>query len=178
MSNQLVETLMGAVVLVVAAVFLVFAYSSTNVRPLNGYEVTAKFDRVDGLNPGSDVKISGIKVGTVINERLDPDTFLAIVTLSLQNGITLPTDTVAQVSSEGLLGGNFLALVPGSDDKDIAPGGEIKYTQAPVNLMQLLGKFIFNTGQAAAQGAQGQGSPGQGAQGQGGAPAPAPGGAK
>ncbi len=178
MSNQLVETLMGAVVLVVAAVFLVFAYSSTNVRPLNGYEVTAKFDRVDGLNPGSDVKISGIKVGTVINERLDPDTFLAIVTLSLQNGIKLPTDTVAQVSSEGLLGGNFLALVPGSDDKDIAPGGEIKYTQAPVNLMQLLGKFIFNTGQAAAQGAQGQGSPGQGAQGQGGAPAPAPGGAK
>lgn len=169
MSNQLVETLMGAVVLVVAALFLAFAYSSTNVRPLNGYEVTAKFDRVDGLNPGSDVKISGIKVGTVINEKLDPETFLAIVTISLQSGIKLPIDTVAQVSSEGLLGGNFLALVPGSDDKNIAAGGEIKYTQAPVNLMQLLGKFIFNTGQAAAQGAQGPGS-----QGSGGAPAPAP----
>jgi phospholipid/cholesterol/gamma-HCH transport system substrate-binding protein len=182
MSNQLVETLMGAVVLIVAALFLVFAYSSTNVRPLNGYEVTAKFDRVDGLNPGSDVKISGIKVGTVINEKLDPETFLAIVTISLQSGIKLPTDTVAQVSSEGLLGGNFLALVPGSDDKDITPGGEIKYTQAPVNLMQLLGKFIFNTGQAAAQGSQGQGAPAQG-QPPGGAPAggsaaPAPTGAK
>jgi len=176
MSNQLVETLMGAVVLLVAGVFLAFAYSSTNVRPLNGYEVTAKFDRVDGLNPGSDVKISGIKVGTVVSEKLDSETFLAIVTISLQNGVKLPTDTVAQVSSEGLLGGNFLALVPGSDDKDIQPGGEIKYTQAPVNLMQLLGKFIFNTGQAAAQGAQGQG--GQGQAPSGGAPAPAPGGAK
>ena len=168
MSNQLVETLMGAVVLLVAAVFLVFAYSSTNVRPLNGYEVTAKFDRIDGLNPGSDVKISGIKVGTVVNEKLDPETFLAIVTLSVQNGVKLPTDTVAQVSSEGLLGGNFLALVPGSDDKDIQAGGEIKYTQAPVNITQLLGKFIFNAGQSASQ--QGQG--------QGGAAAPAPGGAK
>ena len=181
MSNQLVETLMGAVVLVVAALFLAFAYSSTNVRPLNGYEVSAKFDRVDGLNPGSDVKISGIKVGTVVGEKLDPDTFLAIVTISLQSGIKLPTDTVAQVSSEGLLGGNFLALVPGSDDKDIKPGGEIKYTQAPVNLMQLLGKFIFNTGQAAAQGAQGSGAQGQGSGGgapAGGTPAPAPGGAK
>ena len=160
MSNQLVETLMGAVVLLVAAVFLVFAYSSTNVRPLNGYEVTAKFDRIDGLNPGSDVKISGIKVGTVVSEKLDPETFLAIVTLSVQNGVKLPTDTVAQVSSEGLLGGNFMALVPGSDDKNIQPGGEIKYTQAPVNITQLLGKFIFNAGQAASQqGQQGQGQP-------------------
>lgn len=156
MSNNLVETLMGAVVLIVAAFFLTFAYSSTNVRPIHGYELTAKFDRVDGLNPGSDVKISGIKVGTVVSEKLDPSTYLAIVTISLQSDVKLPLDTVAQVSSEGLLGGNFLALVPGSDEKNIQPGGEIKYTQAPVNLMQLLGKFIFNTGQAASQGAQGQ----------------------
>ena len=168
MSNNLVETLMGAVVLLVAAGFLAFAYSSTNVRPVHGYEVTAKFDRVDGLNPGSDVKISGIKVGTVVSEKLDPSTYLAIVTLSLESEVKLPTDTVAQVSSEGLLGGNFLALVPGSDEKNIPPGGEIKYTQAPVNLMQLLGKFIFNTGQAAAQGAKASG----GAEG-GGAAAPA-----
>jgi len=137
--------------------------------------VTAKFDRVDGLNPGSDVKISGIKVGTVIDETLDPDTFLAIVKMSLKSDVKLPIDTVAQVSSEGLLGGNFLALVPGSDDKNIPPGGEIKYTQAPVNLMQLLGKFIFNTGQAASQGqgqTQGGGAPA------GGSTAPAPAGSK
>jgi phospholipid/cholesterol/gamma-HCH transport system substrate-binding protein len=165
MTHNLVETLMGAVVLVVAALFLTFAYSSTDVRPVRGYQVTAKFDRVDGLNPGSDVKISGIKVGTVVDEKLDPDTFLAIVRISLNNDVKLPVDTVAQVSSEGLLGSNFLALVPGAEDKTIPPGGEIKYTQAPVNLMQLLGKFIFNAADSAKQG---QG----GAQG-GAAPAPA-----
>jgi len=157
MSHNLVETLMGAVVLIVAAFFLTFAYSSTNVRTVHGYEVTAKFDRVDGLNPGSDVKISGIKVGTVVDETLDPETFLAIVKLSLKSDVKLPTDTVAQVSSEGLLGGNFLALVPGSDDKNIQPGGEIKYTQAPVNLMQLLGKFIFSAADQKSKEQQGQG---------------------
>lgn len=157
MSHNLVETLMGAVVLLVAALFLTFAYSSTDVRPVHGYTVIAKFDRVDGLNPGSDVKISGIKVGTVVDEKLDPDTFLAIVRISLSNDVKLPIDTVAQVSSEGLLGSNFLALVPGSDDKTIPPGGEVKYTQAPVNLMQLLGKFIFNAADSANKGKQGQG---------------------
>jgi phospholipid/cholesterol/gamma-HCH transport system substrate-binding protein len=163
MSHNLVETMMGAVVLIVAAFFLTFAYSTTSVRTFNGYEVSAKFDRVDGLNPGSDVKISGIKVGTVVEEKLDPETFLAVVKLNIIKDVKLPVDTVAQVSSEGLLGGNFLALVPGSDDKNIQPGGEIKYTQAPVNLMQLLGKFIFSA--AESKGGQGQGQ--NGAQGSG-----------
>ncbi len=149
MGHNLVETLMGAVVLIVAALFLTFAYSSTDVRPIHGYEVIAKFDRVDGLNTGSDVKISGIKVGTIVDEKLDPDTFLAVVKISVANSVKLPVDTVAQVSSEGLLGSNFLSLVPGADDKTIPPGGEIKYTQAPVNITQLLGKFIFNAADSA-----------------------------
>ena len=155
MGRNLVETLMGAVVLVVAALFLIFAYSSTNVRSIRGYDVVAKFERVDGLATGTDVKISGIKVGTLIEQRLDPESYLAVVRLSIDNSIKLPEDTVAQVSSEGLLGGNFLALVPGGSDKMIEPGGEIKYTQAPVNLVQMLGKFIFNA--ADSQGQQGQG---------------------
>lgn len=155
MGRNLVETLMGAVVLVVAALFLIFAYSTTNVRAVRGYDVTAKFERIDGLATGSDVKISGIKVGTLIEQRLDPETYLAVVRLSIDNSVRLPEDTVAQVSSEGLLGGNFLALVPGGADKMIEPGGEIKYTQAPVNLVQMLGKFIFNA--ADNQGGQGQG---------------------
>ena len=153
--SQLVETLMGAVVLVVAALFLVFAYSSTHITSFRGYQVTAKFDRVDGLNAGTDVKISGIKVGTVIDEHLDPETFLAVVRISIADGIKLPIDTVAQVSSEGLLGSNFLQLVPGADDKMIPPGGEIKYTQAPVNIVQLLGKFVFGAAEKAQQGQSG-----------------------
>ena len=144
MGRNLVETLMGAVVLVVAGYFMVFAYTSTNVRSVRGYEVIAKFERVDGVATGTDVKISGIKVGTLVDQKLDPDTFLAVLRLSLDNSVKLPEDTVAQIASEGLLGSNFVALVPGGADKIIPAGGEIKYTQAPVNLVQMLGKFIFN----------------------------------
>jgi phospholipid/cholesterol/gamma-HCH transport system substrate-binding protein len=144
MGRNLVETLMGAVVLVVAGYFMVFAYTSTNVRSVRGYEVIAKFERVDGVATGTDVKISGIKVGTLVDQKLDPETFLAVLRISLDNSVKLPEDTVAQIASEGLLGSNFVALVPGGADKIIPPGGEIKYTQAPVNLVQMLGKFIFN----------------------------------
>ena len=82
----------------------------------------------------------------MIEQRLDPQGFLAVVRMSIDPAIKLPTDTVAQVTSEGLLGGSFVALVPGGDDKVIAPGGEIKFTQAPVNIVQLLGKFMFSQG--------------------------------
>jgi len=146
MGHNLIETLMGALVLLVAGAFLAFAYNSTNVRTMRGYEVVAKFDRVDGLARGADVKMSGIKIGSVVEQRLDPERFLAIVRMSIDPAIKLPTDTVAQVASEGLLGGSFVALVPGGDDKIIAPGGEIRFTQSPVNLVQLLGKFMFGQG--------------------------------
>lgn len=146
MRHNLIETLMGAVVLAVAGLFLAFAYSSTNVRAVSGYEVVARFDRVDGLARGADVKMSGIKIGTVIEQRLDPQRYLAVVRMTIDPAVKLPADTVAQVASEGLLGGSFVALVPGGDDKTIAPGGEIKFTQAPVNLVQLLGKFMFGQG--------------------------------
>jgi phospholipid/cholesterol/gamma-HCH transport system substrate-binding protein len=155
MGRNLIETLMGAVVLVVAGLFLVFAYSSTNVRPVRGYDVFAKFERVDGLGVGADVRLSGIKVGTVIDQKLEPNTYLAVVRLSIDSQVKLPTDTVAQITSEGLLGSNFVSLVPGADEKVIPPGGEVRFTQAPVNLVQMLGKFIFNS---AEQGGQGGGS--------------------
>ena len=153
MGNNLVETLLGAVVLIVAGLFLVFAYSTTNVRTVGGYEVRAKFERVDGLNTGSDVKLSGIKIGTVVEQKLEPETYLAIVRMNINSSVKLPTDTVAQVTSDGLLGSNFVALVPGGDDKLIPAGGEIKFTQAPVNVVQLLGKFVFGAVDAASQGA-------------------------
>jgi phospholipid/cholesterol/gamma-HCH transport system substrate-binding protein len=152
-SHNLIETLMGAVVLLVAGAFLVFAYNATNVRTVGGYEVVARFDRVDGLARGADVKMSGIKIGSVVDQRLDPEKFLAIVRMSIDPAIKLPIDTVAQVASEGLLGGSFVALVPGGDDKIIPAGGEIRFTQAPVNLVQLLGKFMFGQGEKEGGGA-------------------------
>jgi phospholipid/cholesterol/gamma-HCH transport system substrate-binding protein len=153
MGRNLIETMMGALVLFVAGAFLAFAYNSTNVRTAGGYEVVAKFDRVDGLARGADVKMSGIKIGSVVEQRLDPERFLAVVRMSIDPAIKLPVDTVAQVAAEGLLGGSFVALVPGGEDKTIPPGGEIRFTQSPVNLVQLLGKFMFSQGEKEGGGA-------------------------
>ena len=113
--RNMIETVMGAVVLAVAAIFLAFAYNHSSLRTVSGYEVSARFDRVDGVTAGTDVRISGIKIGTVIDQRLDTDRYLAIVRMSIDPRVKLPTDTVAEVASEGLLGGRYLELIPGGE---------------------------------------------------------------
>lgn len=146
MSRNVIETVMGGVVLLVAALFLVFAYSASNLRQGGGYEVVARFNKVDGIGTGTDVRMSGIKVGSVVGQRLDPDTYLAELRMSVDSGVRLPTDTVAKIQSDGLLGSNYVALEPGAEDEMLADGGEIRYTQDPVNLADLIGRFVFSGG--------------------------------
>ena len=148
MSGNVVEVLIGALVLVVAAVFVVFAVSTTDIGRVQGYELTAEFDRIDGLNIGADVRISGIKVGTVIDQDLDPVTFLAVVRMSIADSVQLPVDTSAAVVSDGLLGGKFMSLSPGNQDDVLDPDDVIKMTQGSINIEQLLGKFIFSAGES------------------------------
>ncbi len=150
-----VETVLGAVVLVVAALFLFFAYTTSEVRAVSGYELTARFDRVGGLRDGADVRISGIKVGTVTQQVLDPKTFEAVVTLSVRQDIKLPVDTVAAITSSGLLGSDFVSLTPGNEDDFVKPGGTIAHTQPPMDLQSLIGQYIFS------QGSSGQNKPSQ-----------------
>src|SRR5260221_3404328 len=107
MSRNVIETVMGAVVLVIAAVFLFFAYSTSQVRSVSGYTLTARFDRIEGIREGGDVRISGIKVGTILSQRLDPKSFMAVVRMSIDPTITLSTDTVAEILSSGLLGDKY-----------------------------------------------------------------------
>jgi len=143
MSGNVIETVMGAVVLVVAALFLFFAYTTSQVRAVAGYEVSAQFDRVDGIHDGGDVRIAGVKVGTITTQTLDPKTFLAVVHMTINPAYKLPEDTVAEISSSGLLGDKFLELVPGGSDKTIPPGGHIKFTQSSVSLENLLGQVCL-----------------------------------
>lgn len=144
MKNNMIETVMGAVVIAVAALFIYFAYDSAQFKAIKGYTITAKFDRVDGLTPGCDVRMGGVKIGTVTSLDLDHTTFLAVVTMDIKPDLDLPSDTSAEIVSESLLGGKFVALVPGGDDETIPAGGEVKYTQASVNLEALIGQFIFS----------------------------------
>ncbi|HXP29590.1 MAG TPA: outer membrane lipid asymmetry maintenance protein MlaD [Stellaceae bacterium] len=144
MKRNAVETVMGAVVLVVAALFLFFAYTTSTVRAVSGYEVSAAFTRVNGLRDGGDVRISGIKVGSVISQELDPKTYLAVVKMSVDPAVKLPVDTVAQIASTGLLGDNYVSLEPGNEEEMIKPGGQIEHTEPAMNLESLIGQYIFS----------------------------------
>ncbi len=144
MKRSVVETVLGGVVLIIALVFLVFSYSTANVGDLSGYEVSANFSGIGGLKVGDSVQISGVKVGQVLRVTLDPKTYLAKVTMDVDSSVKLPTDTAALISSESLLGGRYMSLEPGMEEEMIPAGGMIQYTQAPQNLEQLLGKFIFS----------------------------------
>ena len=146
MKGNLFEALIGAVVLAVAAFFLVFAFSTTDVGAVDGYEVTATFDRVDGVNAGADVRMSGIKIGTVTKLELDPQTFLAKATLNIDSAVELPDDSSAEITTEGLLGGKYMAIVPGGAEDVIAPGGRIQFTQSSLSLEGLIGRFGFGLG--------------------------------
>lgn len=107
MQHNLVETLVGAFVVAVSAIFLSYGYSVSDMSPKPGYKLVAEFDRIDGLTVGSDVRMSGIKVGTVIDQELNKQNFYATVTLTINDDIELPDDTSAKITMEGLLGGNY-----------------------------------------------------------------------
>lgn len=146
MKRNFIETALGALVIAVAATFLIFSIDTAKVGKVSGYELNARFSGIGGLGVGDNVLISGVKVGSIVAVTLDPETFLAQVKMSIDNGVKVPTDTAALISSESLLGGRYLQLEPGADEEVLPPGGIVQFTQAPQNLEQLLGQFIFSMG--------------------------------
>lgn len=151
MKRNTIETVIGAVVLVVAGIFMAFAYVSADLNTRGGYTVTANFNKVAGLAVGGDVRMSGIKIGSIVSQELDPKSFLAKVTMNIRDDIELPADSAAAISNESLLGGSFLEIIPGGDPDIIKNGGAIEYTQDPVDIVQLLGKFIFSASSSASK---------------------------
>ena len=143
MGRNVIETVMGAVVLLVAGMFVYVAYNKAQVGTVQGYPVEAAFFKVGGLNPGSDVRINGIKVGSVVGRRLDAETFDAVVTMTIADGIRLPADSIATVASEGLLGGKYVRLEPGTDERVIDPGGRLENTRDYRSLEDQVGEIIF-----------------------------------
>lgn len=144
MKRNLVESLLGALVLAVAVGFFVWAYARAEVGDPGGYTLIARFDRADGLEVGGPVRISGIKVGQILSQRLDPASFRAEIRFSVDGAIEIPADSTAAILSASLLGGKYLALVPGGDDLVLGDGDEIAFTQSSINFEDLIGQFIFN----------------------------------
>ena len=151
MQNSVVETLIGAAVLAVAILFLTFAYSGTGIGGISGYEVSAKFGRVNGVTVGSDVRMSGVKIGTVSGIEIDPEDYGAITHLTIGNDLQLPDDSSVRITSDGLLGSQYVSIEPGGSQTMIEPGGQIEYTQGAIDLIGLLGRTIFGGGDDGAQ---------------------------
>lgn len=153
MSKNLIETMVGAVVLVVAGLFLYLAYKTTDigVSDYNSYPISAEFDRADGLILGSDVKLGGIKVGKVIGLTLDPENYKAKIHMLISADVKLPNDSTAEIIGNGLLGEKYVALIPGSEDEFLGKDGVIVYTQSSVSLESLIGKFIFSSAEKASK---------------------------
>jgi phospholipid/cholesterol/gamma-HCH transport system substrate-binding protein len=145
MKNSTVETLMGAFVVVVALGFLLFAYNSSGrSAQAGGYTITADFDNVEGLNTGSDVRMAGIRIGSVIGQKLNPENYQAQIVMSIDPSVKLAEDTSAKITAEGLLGSKFVALEPGGASTLLADGGVISYTQGAVDIWSLISQAMFD----------------------------------
>jgi phospholipid/cholesterol/gamma-HCH transport system substrate-binding protein len=141
--EQWAETLMGLLVLVLAVGVLIFSLTAGGVggKP-GGYDVTARFGQVGSLAPGAAVTVAGVEVGTVSEIRLDPKTYLAVTTLSLDPDVKLPSDSTAKITSDSLLGSLHVAITPGGATDDIKPGGEIENPQGAVDLFGQIGSVM------------------------------------
>lgn len=153
MRESAFETIVGAVVVAVAAIFLWFAFArggdaSASSGP--SYNVSARFNSVSGLSTGSDVRLAGVKAGVVKSIDVDPETFEAVLTLSLNSKWALPDDTDARISTDGLLGGAYIALEPGGGLETIAQDGTgiIQYTRGSVDLLTLFASFASGGGES------------------------------
>ena len=151
MTENRLEILAGAAVLAAALAFFAYAGHSSGLGNAAGtYPLKASFRSVEGITPGSDVKLAGVKVGTIASLTLNPQTYFADAVIELDKSILLPTDSAILISSEGLLGGNYVELVPGGMPDNLAPGDEIEDTQGAVSLVSLMMKFVGSKADPAA----------------------------
>ena len=149
MHRNTLETVMGAIVLLAAAGFLARAYEAADVKGNGGYEITAEFGSTGGLSVGDDVRISGIKVGQITAQQLDPITYVAKVSMAIEPTIKIPSDSSARITAASLLGGNYLELMPGAATDTLGAGAVIYDTRDPISLSELLGKAVFSPNNSA-----------------------------
>jgi phospholipid/cholesterol/gamma-HCH transport system substrate-binding protein len=147
MSHNWTEVIVGGAVLACAVAFGVYASQSTGLSQNSaGYQLGASFRSLEGVGVGTDVRLAGVKIGAVTDVTLNPDTYRADTTFSVADGILVPDDSAIVISSEGLLGGNFVEVMPGGSPFFFEPGDEIEDTQGAVSLISLLVKFVAGDG--------------------------------
>ncbi len=147
LKDNLLEALIGFLVVVAAVAFVAFAWARTGAgEGQGGVTLLARFPNIGGVTLGTDVKVAGVKVGRVAALELDPPSYQAVLKLSVDAGLKLPIDSSAAITSEGLLGGNYIALTPGAEGQMLAEGGEIVETSGAPDLMGLIGSVVNRSG--------------------------------
>ena len=150
MKGEVRDILVGSLTLVVLVVVSIMSFAKSDIADVGTYDITAAFSRIDGLLLGDEVRMAGIKIGTVAKEKLT-ENYRAVLTLRLNSSVQLPKDTSAAIQTEGLFGSKFIELEPGGDTKVIKPGGSITMTQDSLVIEDLLNLII---GEAKAKRAQ------------------------
>ncbi len=159
--ENIAEALVGLMVVLLAGWFSWFAWTQSGGGVKAGaVRIVAIFPNVGGINVGTDVRIAGLKIGSVTEQTLDPETYQVKVTLALDPKVKVPADSSAAIASEGLLGSSYVALVPGGATMSLKEGDVITDTQGSVDLMGLVGQFINRSGDDASS------APGSAAEGQ------------
>lgn len=146
MKHNIFETVLGFCVLCVAGLFLYMVYvMNTSSLSSGGYMLKAKFDKADGISIGSDIRLAGIKIGTVNNVNIDAQTYQALISFSVKDTLQIPSDSSAEIVSDGLLGGKYINISPGGSPEYLEKNDMIEMTQSSISLEQLLGKFLFSS---------------------------------
>ena len=144
MKSNTFEAIIGALVITLSIVFLYFGFSSIKLNKSDNYNISALFNRIDGIKIGSDIRMSGIKIGSVSKQELDNKSFEAKVSMSIDSKILIPDDSSAKITSDGLLGSNYISIEPGGSDIFLSNGEEIFFTQGSVDLIGLVGEALFS----------------------------------
>ncbi|MEM7569207.1 MAG: MlaD family protein [Pseudomonadota bacterium] len=144
--DNALEAIIGLVVVVIAGFFVSYVYANTDLSSGGGGVYKAGFTAIDGLSVGSDVKVFGVKVGTVVSQDLDMNNFQAVVEFTVDDSIELAEDSSVKIASEGLLGGSYLKIIPGGADALLQPGDTFSETQGSVDLIDLVSRAVFASG--------------------------------
>lgn len=141
MNNNIVETIVGGVVVLIAAVFLTFGYVSTSRQPSNASTYTALFDSIDGIIVNSEVKIGGVRIGVVSDINFD-EYYKVVATLKINSKLNIPNDSAAEIKTSGIMGDKFIEIIPGSSDEFLKNNESFTYTKSSVNLESFIAKLV------------------------------------
>jgi phospholipid/cholesterol/gamma-HCH transport system substrate-binding protein len=149
-ASSRIETLVGAAVIALALGFFFYASKTAGVGGgvSGGYKVIAEFDNAEGINVGTDVRLAGIKIGTVTSQSLNAENYMARIEMTLDPKVSLSDDTAAKVTSEGLLGGKFIAMEPGGSETKLAEGSMMTLTQGAIDIWSLISSAMFDKAKA------------------------------